>query len=229
MKKILRPMAFLTIALLIFSSVFLVNLFYWATNSSFYEKEQIEHNVSSVAGLSQQQINSINKSIISYLTLRTDNLNIKHITNNEVASVFSEKELIHMQDVRKLFIYGYIFLGTAILILATIIVKILIKKAYKCLTKITVVTPLVLVAITAVIITVVLIDFNYWFTIFHKISFTNDLWLLDPNTDILIQIMPLHFFTSMFTNITITSIISMILMMVIGYVSSRLLRNRYGY
>ena len=39
-----------------------------------------------------------------------------------------------------------------------------------------------------------IIDFNYTFTLFHKIMFTNDLWILDPNTDFLIMIFPQRFF-----------------------------------
>ena len=39
-----------------------------------------------------------------------------------------------------------------------------------------------------------IVDFNYTFTLFHKIMFTNDLWILDPNNDFLIMIFPQRFF-----------------------------------
>lgn len=39
-------------------------------------------------------------------------------------------------------------------------------------------------------------DFNSVFTVFHKVLFRNDLWLLDPNTDLMIRLMPESFFTS---------------------------------
>jgi len=39
-----------------------------------------------------------------------------------------------------------------------------------------------------------IVDFNYTFTLFHKIMFTNDLWILDPNSDFLIMIYPQRFF-----------------------------------
>jgi integral membrane protein (TIGR01906 family) len=38
------------------------------------------------------------------------------------------------------------------------------------------------------------IDFRSVFLLFHRLAFTNDLWLLDPNTDLLIQLMPQWFF-----------------------------------
>ena len=37
-------------------------------------------------------------------------------------------------------------------------------------------------------------NFDGLFITFHKIAFTNDLWLLNPNTDVLMALMPLPFF-----------------------------------
>ena len=42
-----------------------------------------------------------------------------------------------------------------------------------------------------------LIDFDGLFTTFHRIAFTNDGWLLDPKTDLLIRLMPTGFFTTL--------------------------------
>jgi len=41
------------------------------------------------------------------------------------------------------------------------------------------------------------IDFTSAFTFFHHIFFRNDLWQLDPRTDMLIRIMPQQFFVEM--------------------------------
>ena len=37
-------------------------------------------------------------------------------------------------------------------------------------------------------------DFSRYFIMFHHIFFTNDLWILDPSTDMLINIVPEGFF-----------------------------------
>ena len=42
-----------------------------------------------------------------------------------------------------------------------------------------------------------LIDFDSLFTAFHRLAFTNDGWLLDTRTDMLIRLMPTLFFRSM--------------------------------
>lgn len=53
----------------------------------------------------------------------------------------------------------------------------------------------ILAAVTVVII-LACIDFNSLFVLFHQIAFTNDLWLLNPQTDLLIRLMPIEFFIS---------------------------------
>ena len=53
----------------------------------------------------------------------------------------------------------------------------------------------ILAAVTLIIIAAC-IDFDSLFVLFHKVAFTNDLWLLDPRTDLLIRLMPIEFFIS---------------------------------
>ena len=55
--------------------------------------------------------------------------------------------------------------------------------------------PAILAAVTALIV-LACIDFDSLFVLFHKVAFTNDLWLLNPQTDLLIRLMPIEFFIS---------------------------------
>ena len=52
-----------------------------------------------------------------------------------------------------------------------------------------------------------LIDFDSFWRNFHEIFFTNDLWLLDPRTDILIMMVPLQFFYDLVMRIVITFVL----------------------
>ena len=47
-----------------------------------------------------------------------------------------------------------------------------------------------LVAIVALVGVFSLIDFSALWTVFHRIAFRNDLWLLDPTRDYLIMLFP---------------------------------------
>ena len=49
-------------------------------------------------------------------------------------------------------------------------------------------------AVALALIGVISTDFSKYFIVFHKIFFTNDLWILDPRTDMLINIVPEGFF-----------------------------------
>ena len=49
-------------------------------------------------------------------------------------------------------------------------------------------------AVALALIGIISTDFSKYFIVFHKIFFNNDLWVLDPRTDMLINIVPEGFF-----------------------------------
>lgn len=73
------------------------------------------------------------------------------------------------------------------------------------------------IALFSVLIAVLLviayafIDFDGLFILFHKLAFTNDLWLLNPATDYLIQLMPIGFFMTYALSIGLIWLLLMIL------------------
>ena len=48
--------------------------------------------------------------------------------------------------------------------------------------------------IAVILIIFIAADFDRAFTVFHLLFFTNDLWILDPATDLLVNIVPFNFF-----------------------------------
>ena len=226
MKSTIEHAVTILLAVLMFSAILLLSVFYWATNAGYYQQAQMRNQVSEVVGLPQTKINIINDHIIDYLKLKTDDLQLNLNHDQRTIEVFNDKELEHMRDVRQLFIYGYIFLGISVAVLAAVLIISFYKRALKYFRRITVITPLILVIISIIVIAVVLVDFNYWFTIFHQISFTNELWLLDPQQDILIQIMPLDFFSRIFIRIIITTITGLAAVFVMGLTIVRVWRRR---
>lgn len=53
------------------------------------------------------------------------------------------------------------------------------------------------------------VDFDGAFTFFHRVLFTNDLWLLDPRTDLLIRICPESMFMAMGRMIALRGLIAL--------------------
>jgi integral membrane protein TIGR01906 len=103
---------------------------------------------------------------------------------------FQAHEQAHMKDVQALvglLKQVLIALWASILLLAFFLRRRPIRKA----AAITLLVALLLVLFAAIY---AVVDFDGLFVLFHKIAFTNDLWLLNPYTDYLIQLMPIGFF-----------------------------------
>ncbi|MBC7195535.1 MAG: TIGR01906 family membrane protein [Caldisericia bacterium] len=135
--------------------------------------------------------------IPEYLMCKRDSLEIPGFKN-----FFNEKEIMHMEDVKKLFkyaIYAIIFFS--------IIIFILIKKR-----DLPYIFLFSLIPILILIILIYFSSFDLSFTYFHKIFFKNDLWLLDPTTDRLIVLLPIEFFIRAFTRIIYFSVLTLLIL-----------------
>lgn len=97
----------------------------------------------------------------------------------------------HFLEVRNLF-----NLGTKLLIISIIIgfVLLFIMRNSKLWYKFLKYSAIILLSIPFASLILLKVDFTKAFTIFHKIMFNNDKWLLDPVTDPIINIMPEEFF-----------------------------------
>ena len=51
-----------------------------------------------------------------------------------------------------------------------------------------------MLAFVAILTLLAAMDFDRLFILFHQIAFTNNLWLLNPQTDLLIRLMPTQLF-----------------------------------
>ncbi len=119
--------------------------------------------------------------------------------NNELNDeFFNQKEKEHLNDVKKI-----INLTIIILYIFIFIFIFFINKFQKELLKIFVIS-LIFMLITT--ITAYIINFNKLFYNFHLLIFNNNLWLLDPATDNLINFFPEIFFYKAFREIILKSL-----------------------
>lgn len=107
-------------------------------------------------------------------------------------AAFNQKEQAHMKDVQ-----GLYELCKWVALISTGVYGLTANLSGRNIAWRTVRRTLIVI-LTAVLAVIVLacIDFNSLFILFHKVAFTNDLWLLDPQTDLLIRLMPIEFFIS---------------------------------
>ncbi|MBQ1406759.1 MAG: TIGR01906 family membrane protein, partial [Eubacterium sp.] len=137
---------------------------------------------------------------------------------------FNDREKAHMADVRNLFVGAIKLRRIAIgIVIAGILLLLILKRkqavrilarGYKWACGITAVLALILTCLIST-------DFNYVFIKFHHIFFDNDLWLLDPYKDDMINMLPEGFFFDTVVRIGITFIIPALVLLVIAAVISR--------
>ena len=161
-----------------------------------YEKNDLYEFI----GVDEDDLKEITHEMMSYLAGKRDDLIMHAEIRGEVQQVFEEREILHMVDVKKLFIGGFKMRNISAIIavaLLGVLFGIKRKKAIKPLCISYLWTMGAVLAIAAVIGIYMLIDFNALFLKFHMLFFDNDLWLLDINTDVLIQMLPESFFNSL--------------------------------
>ncbi len=181
------------------------SIFFWANNQSFFEKQFVKNDTANYIGMSFDDLLLVNQRIIDYMFGRVDSIDVVAPSFRE-ENFFNEKEAHHMVDVRGLFTKGfYLFLGCIIATVGIVFYHYK-KKNLRDVLKSSSKFVCGLIAFFALLGIIISTNFNKYFTLFHEMFFNNDLWLLDPNVDMMINMYPLNFFITMSLNIILTFI-----------------------
>lgn len=186
---------------------------YNAFNKELYLKSYKQYGVLEVTGRSLEQLDSITEDIFGYLKDEKDETVMK--------PYFNEREILHMIDVKNLFQYGFMLKNIFILISVLALGMLLLGKKYRSLGKALFFGPLLWVGSMFIFLLLAMSNFNKYFTYFHEIFFDNDLWILNPETDLLIQMLPQDFFSSIFTNIILLFLTLLAILLTIGILLMR--------
>ena len=176
----------------------------WAFNSaSIYEVGFVRHNVSSTTGLSDSQLSKAGKEIREYFSSNDDRLHIPIYSGSTEMELFTPIETQHMLDVKRIVQkLNRIQEGLLLFVLLFITAGFLLRGPefaglIRRLVRYGSISTISLMVLAGISVTVA---FDPLFTLFHKISFANDYWLLDPRTSFLVRMFPLDFWfeTTMF-------------------------------
>lgn len=196
-------------------------------NKDLYRDAQVKDEIFSYAGLSQESLDVATETLIDYMAGRRDNLDEKNI-DNENFEYFNAREKAHMVDVRELFelaeTINFIIFLTLILILMLYLIcdK---KGMFRYFFKYSAITLLISLGVMLGFTAFAMIDFNSFWTLFHQVFFRNDLWMLNPRTDMLIRMMPERFFIRMVTHILIRFGASYVASMVLLFTAHKILNR----
>lgn len=161
--------------------------------------------------MSEEDLNKATDVLLSYLKDRDNTLDVEANINGVNRQVFNQRESDHMIDVRNLYLGAMAIRNISIVITVISLIVLIIRKGINHLYN-GFLKALGLYGLFFLVLgTFALIDFNSFWTAFHHVFFPmNDLWLLDPRTDILIMMVPEKFFFDLVFSIIIT-IISILL------------------
>lgn len=114
-----------------------------------------------------------------------------------------------MADVRNLFLGGLKLRNYAVILAIILMIVLRAKKAdFQRLVPQGYLHALFVYLILAAILGVAMsIDFTSCFTLFHKLFFTNNLWIFDPETDYMIRMLPEGFFFDMVIRVGVIFIV----------------------
>lgn len=114
--------------------------------------------------------------LFKYITFRKAELSTDY---------YSQEDILHMKDVKSLFVFIYLLL--ALSLVGSILIRPIIREKLKAriIGSIASTVLAFLVGLSAL-----LFSFDSFSTVFHKIFFRNDYWLLDPRTSNLIKFFP---------------------------------------
>ncbi|AKL93969.1 integral membrane protein [Clostridium aceticum] len=188
-------------------------------NSRHYEREFKKHDIPAVTGMDMRNLQYVIGELLNYLRDEREDLDILATVAGQEREVFGEREKLHMVDVKELFIEGRWIRNISVVLLGILLV-IAIKKDpdwKKSLSRMLMFTAIINLGLLTILALFIYFDFTKYFDYFHYVFFDNDLWILDPQTEILIQMLPEEFFYNTAVRIAIIYVSSLIALGVGGF------------
>lgn len=167
-------------------------------NEPYFEWHYENRGVTETTDMDIDNLMYVTREMLDYLKGSRDSLDMQAMIDGEMQEVFGQREKDHMVDVQWLYFGARnlrrlgMTLIIAVLLAGLIFSKELLVVAFKRVKYVIG----ILVALLLVLGGLFALDFETYFTKFHEMFFTNDLWILNPLTDVLINMVPYSYFYS---------------------------------
>lgn len=209
MNKYLRQTLIVIQNFSLFISAILGIIFYNCFNLNFYKNFYLRENLAPSINTTDDELINNTTNLLEYLTNKAE-LN---------TTWFSEKDILHMKDVRVLYnvSFNLMIFFIIIFILSTILIALVYKNyAMFYITKTFNKTLLAFILLVIVLAGIISYNFTSFWIKFHQLLFTNDLWLLSPEESNLIKMVPEQFFISLITTIILHILILFVSLFVLN-------------
>ncbi|MGI6154072.1 MAG: TIGR01906 family membrane protein [Christensenellaceae bacterium] len=213
-------MSFAAAILVVFATLVLcVEAF--AFDAGFYKDEYGKHQIAYSVGVDEAVLYEATDVLLEYLKDDRKTLDFEAQIDGSEREYFNEREKAHMVDVKALYQNAIVFMAVAYIVGGVLFLfSYIVSRQAKIVLKAAFFGVIAGLAVFAVLGVWIAVDFNSFWTAFHHLMFSNDLWLLDAATSLLIRMYPGVFFFDL---------VSAILLLFIVIVAVAIVGLRLGY
>ena len=204
-----------------------INVGYITDSDWLYTYNWWRNGIPERTGLPIEALDSAADQVKEYFRNDAERLDVRVNTTRGVISLFDEREVLHMIDVKDLMRYvAAVSVWTGIVLALCAVVGLTIRRRnfFSSLSRWLRWCALVWGILIAAVVVIAIIDFTWIFTQFHLLSFANDLWQLDPFRHYLLLLFPERFFLEATLFIALLTVIEFAGL----YVGARLMEIRYS-
>ena len=169
-----------------------------AYDNNFYDGQMRELGVEEVLGVNGNDLHRIIDHTVAYIKGEKDDFQLQATIHGQTINVYQPNEIEHMKDVQNLFALCGQVKWVCLTLTAICLVIICALGGWQAIRlwgKTTLWTLLAIGILLGIVVMWVLLDFHSFWTIFHKLSFRNELWMMRA-TDRMIQMFPAEFFAT---------------------------------
>jgi len=191
--KVLSALA----GLALFLSLLLTSIDLLCFNRSFFHWQYSLNHTAESIGISEDGLMNATNALLDYMQDKRDDIKVIEVVNGSEREIFDERETLHMVDVKNLYLNA-MKIRTILLVGSIAILTLLVftyrNQSYTILSNAYRNGLFFLGSIIFFIAIYAIVDFNGFWMNFHYVFFDNDLFLLDPNISIMINMFPSNFF-----------------------------------
>ena len=155
-----------------------------------------KYQIGQATGIDKLELGRVARHLINYFNSKIDTAQIMVTKDGGEFSLFNERELIHLRDVRNLVQMDYrVQMAALSLMVICIFVLILgFRAGWLVFVRGLFWGGILTVGLVVALALWALFGFEELFILFHLVSFPNEYWILDPSRDYLIRLFPEGFF-----------------------------------
>jgi integral membrane protein (TIGR01906 family) len=198
----------------------------YAGSAGLYQYGFAKYRISQATGISNGQLDEVAQGMAGFLDGKKPSLQMTVRVNGTDRLLYNEKELVHMDDVRGIITIFNVLQIVAILSLLAAGAFVFAALGVRRLLRGILAGAIATVALVGLLAAWALIDFYSLFYLFHLVSFSNDLWLLDPARDYLIMMFTESFFYDAAIMVTATIMAAAVIVGLVTLVIDKIVLNK---